>query len=248
MDWMPPIDLVELGKSFYAQNSEEPMLDHVFGLIEPRNRFCVDIGASDGERNSNTALLMREKGWRGVLIEAAPHRFDRLRANWGGDPAATLVHARVQPDDVEAVLAGAGVPEDLDLMSVDIDGNDYWVWRAIERFRPRVLVIEYNPYYEPPRRWVMTYNPDHQWDGSTYYGASLESMAALGKQKGYELICCDRFGNNAFFVEASLYPRFKLRSNATQVLYRPALYKARFIGNNTFVTGHPYRWGPGEEL
>ena len=92
--------------------------------------------------------------------------------------------------------------------NIDIDGNDYWVWQAIERVRPKVVVVEYNPYYEPPRRWVMTYDPAHAWDGSTYYGASLESLARLGRAKGYELLCCDRQGNNAFFVEAPLLARF----------------------------------------
>jgi hypothetical protein len=111
-----------------------------------------------------------------------------------------------------------------------------------------VVVIEYNPYYEPPRRWVMRYDPDHAWDGSTHYGASLESLYWLGKGKGYELIACDRQGNNAFFVERPHYPRFGLADNAPQLLYRPAMYKVRFIGNNTFVTGHPYRYGPGEEI
>ena len=129
----------------------------------------------------------------------------------------------------------------------DIDGNDYWVWRALERWRPQVVVIEYNPYYAPPERWVMKYDPVHEWDGSTYYGASLTSLCRLGKDKGYELICCDRQGNNAFFVEQSLYDRFGLEDNRPEVLYRPAMYKVRFIGRNTFVTGHPYRYGPGEE-
>jgi hypothetical protein len=247
-DWQPPIDFDALDKSIYAQGAEEGMLARIFERIEPTTRFCVDIGASDGLRNSNTALLLREHGFRGVLVEGSDYRFGRLREHWGQAPNVRLVHAQVQSGDVEAVLGAAGVPDAFDLLNVDIDGNDYWIWRAIERFRPKVVVIEYNPYYEPPKRWVMKEDPAHAWDGSTYYGASLESLYWLGKRKGYELIGCDRQGNNAFFVEETYFPRFGIDDNRPQVLYRPAMYKVRFIGSNTFVTGHPYRYGPGEEI
>lgn len=248
LEWQPPIDFDALGQSLYAQGAEEGMLERIFERIEPVTRFSVEFGASDGLRNSNTALLLRERGWRGVLIEGSDYRFGRLREHWGQATNVRIVQAVVQPHDVEAIFAAAGVPEDLDLLSIDIDGNDYWVWRAIERHRPKVVVIEYNPYYEPPRRWVMKYNAAHEWDGSTYYGASLESLHGLGKRKGYELVACDRMGNNAFFVQRQYYERFGLTDNAPQLLYRPAMYKVRFIGNNTFVTGHPYRHGPGEEI
>lgn len=247
-DWQPPIDLQVLDKGIYSQGAEEAMLARIFELVTPRHKFCVELGASDGLRNSNTALLLREHGWSGVMIEASDYRFGKLRDNYAGAANVRLVRETVHPQTVERVFAEAGVPEDLDLLSIDIDGNDYWVWRALERCRPQVLVIEYNPYYAPPERWVMKFNPEHAWDGTTYYGASLESLVALGKAKGYELICCDKQGNNAFFVESALYARFALEDNRPQVLYRPAMYKVRFLGKNTFVTGHPYRYGPGEEL
>jgi len=248
MEWQPPIDTTALSKGLYSQGSEEAMLDRVFELVPPRRRFAVEFGASDGLRNSNTARLLREKGWSGVLIEASDYRFAKLRDNYGGAANVALVQAAVQPENIERIFAEADVPKDLDLLSIDIDGNDYWVWRALESWRPQVVVIEYNPYYEPPQRWVMKHNPDHAWDGTTYYGASLESLTALGKEKAYELIACDRQGNNAFFVERALYERFGLEDNRAQVLYRPAMYKVRFVGKNTFVTGHPYRYGPHEEL
>jgi hypothetical protein len=248
MQWQPPIDVTALSKGVYSQGAEEAMLDRVFELVAPRRKFAVEFGASDGLRNSNTARLLREKGWSGVLIEASDYRFAKLREHYRDVPTARLVQAAVQPENVERIFREAGVPEDLDLLSIDIDGNDYWVWRSLESHRPQIVVIEYNPYYAPPERWVMKFNPEHAWDGSTYYGASLESLCRLGKEKGYELVACDRQGNNAFFVERSLYERFNLEDNSPQVLYRPAMYKVRYVGKNTFVTGHPYRYGPGEEL
>jgi hypothetical protein len=244
----PPIDFDALSKGLYSQGAEEGMLERIFELVPPRRKLCVEFGASDGLRNSNTALLLRERGWSGLLIEASDYRFAKLRENYGSAANVRIVQASVQPENIERLFADADVSKDLDLLSIDIDGNDYWVWRALETWRPQVVVVEYNPYYEPPQRWVMKYAADHAWDGTTYYGASLESLYWLGKQKGYELVCCDRQGNNAFFVERALFDRFGIDDNRPQVLYRPAMYKVRFVGKNTFVTGHPYRYGPSEEL
>ncbi|MDP2341965.1 MAG: hypothetical protein Q8O67_13490 [Deltaproteobacteria bacterium] len=244
----PPIDFSALGKSIHSQGAEDGMLERIFERLPPRRRFCVEFGAGDGLRNSNTAHLLRDHDWQGVMIEAGDYRFKRLREHHGSNERVRLVQARVQPDNVEAIFRDVGVPDDLDLLSIDIDGNDYWVWQAIERCQPQVVVVEYNPYYEPPERWVMTFNPEHAWDGSTYYGASLESLAALGKRKGYELLACDANGNNAFFVRRESFERFGVVDNAPQVLFRPAMYKVRFVGKNTFLTGHPYRYGPGEAL
>lgn len=238
------LDLSHLAPSLYAQGTEESILARLMTCIPPANRHCVDIGASDGLRNSNTALLLRERGWQGLLVEASNYRFEKLKANFGGARNVQLRHEQVQPDTVDGLLKDAGVPDDLDLLSIDIDGNDYWVWRGIQAFHPRIVVIEYNAYYAPPERWVMQFNPDHAWDGSSYYGASLESLYHLGKAKGYELVCCDDMGNNAFFVRQDLYPLLGDMDTRPSVVFRPAMYKLRYIGHNTFLTGHPYRYGP----
>lgn len=242
------LDLSGLAPSLYAQGTEEAILARLMARIAPTTRHCVDIGASDGLRNSNTALLLREQGWQGLLVEASAYRYDKLRANYGAAGNVQLRREQVQPDTVDALLREAGVPEDFDLLSLDIDGNDYWVWQGLTAFQPRIVAIEYNPYYAPPERWVMCFNPEHAWDGSTYYGASLESLYHLGQRKGYELVCCDDMGNNAFFVRRDLYPLLGIADNSPSVLFRPAMYKLRYVGHNTFVTGHPYRHGPAQRI
>ena len=245
---IPPLDLSHLAQSLYAQGTEEDILQRLLQRLKPTNRYCVDIGASDGLRNSNTALLLQEQGWQGMLVEGSTYRFGRLKEHYGDVSQARLVGEKVQPDTVDKLFSDANVPERFDLLSLDIDGNDYWVWRGMQAFRPRIVVIEYNPYYAPPERWVMRYNPDHEWDGSTYYGASLESLYRLGQSKGYELVCCDDMGNNAFFVERELFPLLGLEPGTPAQLFRPAMYKLRYVGNNTFLTGHPYRYGPAESI
>jgi hypothetical protein len=244
----PKLDLSRLVPSLYAQGTEEYILAQILQHIPPTNRYCVDVGASDGLRNSNTALLLREQGWQGTLVEGSRHRFDRLRKNYSEADNVCLLDHRIQPDTADSLLDSAKVPAVYDFLSLDIDGNDYWVWRALERHRARIVAIEYNPYYPPPERWVMAFNPDHVWDGSTHYGASLESLVVLGKDLGYELVCCDDMGNNAFFVDRDLYPLLGIEKNDTSLLFRPAMYKLRYVGHNTFLTGHPYRFGPGESI
>ena len=97
------------------------------------------------------------------------------------------------------------MPAEFDLLSIDIDGNDYWVWQAVTHYKPRVVVIEYNALYGPSAPWIMEYNAAHCWDGtSCYHGASLKSLETLGAGKGYRLVGCDITGMNAFFVREDL--------------------------------------------
>jgi len=154
----PQIDLSRLMPGLYSQGTEEAILSRILERIPTTNRYCVDIGASDGLRNSNTALLLREQGWSGTLVEASAYRFGRLRENYGEAKNVTLVGERVQPDMADDLLDEAGVPAVYDFLSLDIDGNDYWVWRALRRHRARIVVVEYNPYYAPPERWVMAFD------------------------------------------------------------------------------------------
>jgi hypothetical protein len=198
-----PLDLSGLAPSLYAQGTEEAILERLMARIAPVSRYCVDIGAGDGLRNSNTALLLREQGWQGTLVEGSGYRYGRLQAHYGGAGNVRLRQAQVQPDTVQAVLAEAGVPREFDLLSIDIDGNDYWIWRALRDFRPRLAVIEYNPYYTPPERWVMRFNPEHAWDGSTYYGASLESLYRLGAATTWAIT---RFSCGATCIRCSASP------------------------------------------
>jgi hypothetical protein len=112
--------------------------------------------------------------------------------------------ALVDRENVNALAAELGVPRELDLLGIDIDGNDFHVWEALDAVAPRVVVIEYNPKLPPPTRWVMHYDPRHVWDGSDQYGASLAALAALGQRKGYRLAACNITGSNAFFVREDL--------------------------------------------
>ena len=131
----------------------------------------------------------------------------------------------ITAENINALFRKYGVPEAFDLLSIDIDGNDYWVWRAIAH-RPRVVVIEYNAHPPPQERKAIVYDPAFRWNGSDYFGASLRAMKELGDQKGYTLVHCERTGANAFFVATeALPPGFVPRS--LEALYRPPNYLNR---------------------
>jgi hypothetical protein len=143
-------------------------------------------------------------GWSGVYLEADAGAYTALERRFSANPRVRTLQAAVEPGNVEALFAQAGVPEEPDVVSIDVDGNDYWIWRALERFRPRVMVIEYNGDLEPGSSQVMPYTPGFRWDHSSGYGASLGALEALGREKGYTLVHTELAGVNAFFVRSEL--------------------------------------------
>jgi hypothetical protein len=143
--------------------------------------------------------------------------------------------AMVDRDNVDDLIRGLALPHNLDLLSIDIDGNDYHVWEAITIIEPRVVVIEYNAKFRLPMWWVMDYDPTHRWDGSDRFGASLESLADLGRRKGYRLVGCNILGANAFFVRSGLAEHAFASPPDTAALYQPA----RYFLLPAFVSGHP---------
>ncbi len=93
---------------------------------------------------------------------------------------------------------------EIDLLVIDVDGNDFWLWKAIECVNPRVVVVEYNSYYHPPLAITQRYEPLRIFNGTSYYGASLEALVRLAGRKGYNLVGCSIVGDNAFFVRKDL--------------------------------------------
>jgi hypothetical protein len=187
----------------FSQNGEDGVLAEIFGRIGVGGGGFVEFGASDGAEN-NAAFLAQVLGWHGVFLEADPGAFSALEHRYRGHPRVRTVRAAVEPDTVERLLHGAGVPAEPDLLVIDVDGNDYWIWRALEAFRPRVVVIEYNGDLDPTLPKVMPYTPGWRWDHTSGYGASLAALEALGEEKGYRLVHTELTGVNAFFVRAEV--------------------------------------------
>jgi hypothetical protein len=198
-------------RSEFSQNGEDGIVREVFRRIGTTNRFFVEFGVEDG-LECITARLARRERWSGVMIEGSPQNFAALDANYRAFPDVKRIEAFITRENIADLFSAAGVPSEFDLLSIDIDGNDYWVWEALAAYHPRMIVIEYNATRPPPERWVMAYNPAHEWKRDGYMGASLASLEALGTRLGYALIGTDEKGVNAFFLRedvlaAGRFPR-----------------------------------------
>lgn len=189
----------------FSQNGEDGILEHIFARIGTTNRFAVEFGVESGAECCTRRLAV-EDGWAGLLLEGAPWWMPKLRELYAGTRVSTR-EAFVTVESILPLLTAASVPTELDLLVVDIDGNDYWVLeRILTAYRPRVIAVEYNGRFAPPTDWVMPYDPAHVWDGSAYHGASLQALCRLAGAHGYALATCESMGINAFFVRRELWP------------------------------------------
>lgn len=188
----------------FSQNGEDGVIERLLKIVGIANKFYVEIGAGSGIE-CNTRWL-RENGWSGIML-------DRDHS----DPALPLYRELVTAENVNDLLLKYNVPDTFDLLSIDIDGNDYWVWKAtMTRFRPRVIVVEFNAALPIAEAVTMPYDPDHQWAGQSCVGQSLLASKKLGEQYGYSLVYAAP--PNAFLVLRSLLPREYVEVSAVDSL------------------------------
>lgn len=189
----------------FSQNGEDGVLAEILRRTGAPARFFVEFGVESG-REGNCVYLADVAGWRGLFLEADDEMYRQLESKYAAAEKVQTIRARVTPQSVERLFEQADVPAEPDVLSIDVDGQDYWIWKAIECYRPRVVVIEYNSSLDPRRRLVQPNEPGHSWDGTEYYGASLGGLRTLGEDKGYRLVHTELSGVNAFFVRADLAP------------------------------------------
>ncbi len=216
-----PVDLRAAERSVFSQFGEDGVIEKIFEIIEPGPKFAVEFGAHDGVTNSNMRNLVVNHGWSSFQIEGDPKRAAALAKAYEDYPGTKTLQAWVWPGNIEILFEENGVPKDLDLLVIDIDSNDYYVWRAIRDYRPKVVMIETNRHFPPPQLMVIDFHPMNYWDGTYYTGASLQSMYNLAKKKGYELIYQLRVGPNTVWVDKKYYSRFGIKDNSPEAIYKP---------------------------
>jgi hypothetical protein len=200
-----PKRLLRYGFKIYSQNDEDGIIQEIFRRIGSGNRSFVEFGVATGFECNTVKLLV--EGWHGLWIEADRLRANSIRASFDlfcQDERLSVLEQRVTAENIDALLSEHAAGSEIDLVSIDIDYNDYWVWKAITTISPRVVVIEYNASLRPPLSLVVPYDPRGSWDGSNFYGASLEALVRLGSEKGYRIVGCSLAGVNAFFVRNDL--------------------------------------------
>ncbi len=220
----------------FSQWGEDGIIQFLIQRVPIEREVFVEIGVQD-YRESNTRFLLEHDDWRGLIVDADAAHLDFLEERELGwrhwiDP----VSAFVDPDNVNELIAGAGIEGDIGLLSIDIDGNDYWVLEAIEVVTPRILVAEYNSVFGPAAEITVPYDPvfDREKAHSSwlYFGASIGALARLAERKGYSLVGSNRAGGNAFFV------RDDVRGDLPMIRPEEAYVRSRFRESR----------GPGGEL
>jgi len=193
-----------------SQLGEDGIIEQIFSLLPPQEeRWCVEFGAGDGKNLSNTYNLIVNKGWHSVQIEANLNRFLSLAQVHVGNERVICLNQVITfegPDSLDSVLARTPIPKDLDFLSIDIDGNDYYIWESLQEYHPKVLIIEFNPTIPHYVNFVQSR------DMNVCQGCSLLALVELGKQKGYELICSTEW--NGIFVDKKYFPLFGISDNS----------------------------------
>lgn len=176
----------------FSQGGEDGLLDYILKCIECPHTF-IEFGAGDG-MCCNTALLWRN-GWSGLWAEQDKDRYKKLERL--ASSGLTVKHVQVTPENVNRIVGEPGV------LSIDVDGNDYWLWKALCS-KPAVVIIEYNGYIPPAVSWVMPYQQDWKYPGGVYFGGSFRALVELGMSKGYRPVATTLSGVNAFFLRSDI--------------------------------------------
>jgi len=177
----------------YSQAGESKVLAEIFKVIEPTNKFCVEFGGGNGYSLSNTRYFIDTEGWTGLLMDISP-----------GD--SRVIKETITPENINEVLQKHNCPEIIDLISIDIDGNDHFVFENLTH-NCSVVIIEYNSHYGINEDVYMERN-DNMWnDGQTSYSASFKHMRTIGENKGYFLY--KEVGlNNMIFIKNEFKDKF----------------------------------------
>lgn len=208
-----PAWLSAFRRNVHSQTGEDGVIEKLLQTLPERDRWCVEFGAWDGINLSNTRNLIESAGYSSVQIEGSKAKCDQLRKNYASNSNVIPVNAFVgfnAHDGLDAILAPYPVPRDFDFLSIDVDGNDYHIWKAVSGYRPKAVCVEFNPTVPTELKFVQRAHP------AVHQGASLHSLVELGKEKGYELVSVLPF--NAFFVDARYFPLFEIADNRPETL------------------------------
>ncbi len=222
------------GYKVYSQNDEDGILQEIFDRIGTETKRFVEFGVQNGLECNSHYLL--HKGWTGLWLEGNESFCRQIQEKFAYVISKGLLKIDcvfITRENINQKIEEWTGGGEIDLLSIDVDGNDYHIWDAISCITPRVVCIEYNGRFSPDCEWAMPYFSEHVWQGNDYFGASLKALENLGRKKGYQLVGTNLTGVNAFFVRTDL-AQGKFPEPATaENLYNAPQYERKYI------TGHP---------
>jgi hypothetical protein len=202
----------DVGFRTFSQFEEDGILLYIFSLIPPINKQCVELCAGNGRENMTSNLIVNH-GWWGHLFDGNPHSVEAGKMFFANNKDTffappRFTHAWITAENVNDLIATSGAKGPIDLLSLDMDGVDYWIWRAIDVVQPRVVVCETANSIPATHALTVPYAADFSAASEDFRSASLAAMCKLGREKGYRLVGTHRFGFNAFFIQNGLAEDF----------------------------------------
>jgi len=226
----------------FSQWGEDGIIQYLSKTIELRHKTFIEFGV-ESFMEANCRFLLMKDNWSGYVIDGSPSNIAKLKSSyfyWKYHIDA--VDAFITKDNIDDLLAKSGFDEDLGILSIDIDGNDYFILEAIKTVRPRILICEYNAVFGATRKISVPYEPDfcraRKHYSNLYFGASLSAITFIANKKGYSLVGTNSSGCNAFFVRDDLL-NGKLRAlTAEQAFLTSKIRQSRDKqGNLSYLTG-----------
>jgi len=237
--------LVRFGRKIYSQTDEDGIIAEIFNRIGTESKIFVEFGSGDGLENNSMALLCA--GWTGLWIEGNEKSCKEIRQGMSQTIQRNQLAVEnefITENNINHLISKNINQKEIDLLSVDIDGNDYHILSSIDCVNPKVIVIEYNAKFAPPILYCMKYNENYVWDGSDATGASLKFLEIHMEEKGYCLVACSISGVNAFFVRKDLLRGMFDGPFTAEEFYEPARYS--LIGG--WNAGHRSSYGVVENM
>ncbi len=192
----------------YSQWGEDGIIQYLLDRVPVERAIFVEFGV-ETYRESNTRFLLTNNNWSGLVLDGLQENIDYIRKDdiyWKHNLKAE--RAFIDRENINSLIDTNGISGDIGLLSVDIDGNDYWVWKSIDVINPRIVICEYNSIFGYEKEVVIPYAPDfirsEAHYSNLYWGASIAAFTRLGREKGYALVGSNSAGNNLFFVRNNL--------------------------------------------
>ena len=194
--------------SLFSQNGEDGIIRYIFSQIGFDSRYFVEFGF--GAHQCNSLRLILHENFKGLMMDGSEEqcRIFNLTCKAKGISDVHAVNAFIDRDNLEHLIRSNNIPAEIDFLSIDVDGNDYWFWRCLQYINPRVICIEYNSGIGSKYSWTIPYNKEFErfsaHPSGFFAGASIKALESLGEKKGYRLVGCDTTGTNAFFLRNDL--------------------------------------------
>ncbi len=199
-------------KNIQSQFGEDGVIEEIFNRIGTSNKICIEFGAWDGIHLSNSWALWKNKEWKALLIEGDKNKFVELKNNTKECANVIPYLAFVAVDgenSLESIVKKNQLPLEPDMLSIDIDGDDYYIFESLTELKPRLILIEYNPTIPPAF--------DLKQAKGEYFGASALSLLRLAHRKGYKL--AHLTDTNLFFVHENSFSKLNIKEPALEDIF-----------------------------